>query len=310
MGAVLGALFGGTGGGGVLTGAAIGWLIMWALTLRRELARLSVRVEGLEATLAAADRVAAAQTTATATVAADSQAQRVVVVVVDPAPTGPAAEGAPLAQEPATPVSEPAPRAPPARPAAAARPPLSRPIGAAQARLDADGAERTSSAQPWLQSPAPVEPIDVLRGWLFRGNTIVKVGVALLCIGLALLASYASQFITVPIELRLAAVGTVAIALLALATFALQEIAAAHRNFTECGNHRLAKPRPLFIELRDQRGGWQRTRARLLGLCEQAIRRLALLLRQSLLWAVLVLSVGALGFIVWRLARSASAPPP
>nr|WP_246294675.1 DUF2339 domain-containing protein [Schlegelella koreensis] len=64
---------------------------------------------------------------------------------------------------------------------------------------------RTAPRRDWL---APV------RDWLFGGNTIVKAGVAILFIGLAFLAKYASENVRVPIELRLALIGGVAVALL------------------------------------------------------------------------------------------------
>lgn len=62
--------------------------------------------------------------------------------------------------------------------------------------------------------PAPADPLAPIKAWLLGGNTIVKVGVGILFIGLAFLARYASDYI--PIELRLAAIAAVALGLLAL----------------------------------------------------------------------------------------------
>jgi uncharacterized membrane protein len=53
-----------------------------------------------------------------------------------------------------------------------------------------------------------------IRQWLFGGNTIVKLGVGILFVGLAFLAKYASEHVQVPIELRLAAIAAAAIVLL------------------------------------------------------------------------------------------------
>ncbi len=62
--------------------------------------------------------------------------------------------------------------------------------------------------------PAPVDPLAAIQRWLFGGNTIVKVGVGILFIGLAFLAKFASEHVHVPIEMRLAAIAGVAIVLL------------------------------------------------------------------------------------------------
>ncbi|MEO8900257.1 MAG: DUF2339 domain-containing protein [Polyangiaceae bacterium] len=52
------------------------------------------------------------------------------------------------------------------------------------------------------------------RGWLLGGNTIVRVGVLLLFLGLAFLLRYASERVVVPIEIRYAGVAAAALALL------------------------------------------------------------------------------------------------
>ena len=54
------------------------------------------------------------------------------------------------------------------------------------------------------------------RAWLFGGNTVLRVGVVLLFLGLAFLLRYATEGMVVPIELRYAGVAAVALGLLGL----------------------------------------------------------------------------------------------
>ncbi|MCS3839858.1 putative membrane protein [Pseudomonas sp. JAI111] len=54
------------------------------------------------------------------------------------------------------------------------------------------------------------------RNWLFGGNTVLRVGVVLLFLGLAFLLRYATEGMVVPIELRYAGVAAVALGLLGL----------------------------------------------------------------------------------------------
>ena len=64
---------------------------------------------------------------------------------------------------------------------------------------------------------AAAPPRDVLapiKRWLFGGNTIVKAGIGILFVGLAFLAKYASEHAHLPVEVRLAAIGTAAVVLL------------------------------------------------------------------------------------------------
>lgn len=80
--------------------------------------------------------------------------------------------------------------------------------------IDIGTEERPAVAPP----PAPAPARDWLapvKGWLFGGNTIAKLGVAILFIGLAFLARFASEHVQVPIELRLAGIGAAAVGLLA-----------------------------------------------------------------------------------------------
>ncbi|MGH8386657.1 MAG: DUF2339 domain-containing protein [Pseudomonas sp.] len=58
--------------------------------------------------------------------------------------------------------------------------------------------------------------INGARAWLFGGNTVLRVGVVLLFLGLAFLLRYATEGIVVPIELRYAGVAATALGLLGL----------------------------------------------------------------------------------------------
>jgi len=74
---------------------------------------------------------------------------------------------------------------------------------------------------PWREQ-APREPNLIERGiaaakaWLFGGNTVLRVGVVLLFLGLAFLLRYATEGVEVPIELRYMGVAASALALLGL----------------------------------------------------------------------------------------------
>ncbi|MCL2635375.1 MAG: DUF2339 domain-containing protein, partial [Betaproteobacteria bacterium] len=79
--------------------------------------------------------------------------------------------------------------------------------------------------QPAPQSPAPLPPappteldqaLIAVRQWFVQGNPIVLAGLVILFIGLSFLARYAVQAGLFPVELRLAAIGVVGIALLAV----------------------------------------------------------------------------------------------
>ncbi len=82
-----------------------------------------------------------------------------------------------------------------------------------------------SIAPPSEEPPrqrAPREPSLIERGfvqakaWLLGGNTVLRVGVVLLFLGLAFLLRYATEGMVVPVELRYAGVAASAIALLGL----------------------------------------------------------------------------------------------
>ncbi|MCF5050916.1 DUF2339 domain-containing protein [Pseudomonas syringae] len=85
-------------------------------------------------------------------------------------------------------------------------------------------------ADVWAPAPTPQpeEPaiprgpnlieraISGARNWLFGGNTVLRVGVVLLFLGLAFLLRYATEGMVVPIELRYAGVAAAALGLLGL----------------------------------------------------------------------------------------------
>ena len=82
-------------------------------------------------------------------------------------------------------------------------------------------------AQPQAPAPRPGPPataepdfvavlVQRARDWLLGGNTVVRMGVVVLFIGLAFLAKYAVEHALLPPELRLAAIGAAGIALFVL----------------------------------------------------------------------------------------------
>lgn len=109
-------------------------------------------------------------------------------------------------------VRRPAPPAPePAMPQATAAP-----IPAPQPAVNVTP---PASARPRPAAPTQPDLVTTLilraRDWLFGGNTVVRMGVVVLFIGLAFLARYAVENALLPPELRLAAIGVAGIALFA-----------------------------------------------------------------------------------------------
>ena len=103
-------------------------------------------------------------------------------------------------------------------------PPELEPVAATKAR-------HPPSFDAWKPEPVVREPqqpaipqgpnfieraINGARAWLFGGNTVLRVGVVLLFLGLAFLLRYATEGIVVPIELRYAGVAAAALGLLGL----------------------------------------------------------------------------------------------
>ncbi|MGZ8254815.1 MAG: DUF2339 domain-containing protein, partial [Burkholderiaceae bacterium] len=125
-----------------------------------------------------------------------------------PSPAAPAAPG-PAAQEVAAPAAAPA-------------------VQPATAPLDVPTRLRTTSPSPAPNTvvsdasplPRPAEPGLVYRGvqaakaWLLGGNTVARVGLLVLFLGVAFLLRYLAEHTRIPIELRLAAVALGALVLL------------------------------------------------------------------------------------------------
>ena len=187
-GAIGGGLIG--GGFGALTGAALAWLA-WLLqqqaraitALRRDLAltRQQAQAPGASTPANQAPALPASRTPAAAA-----------ATTAGPAPT-------------------------PNTPAQAAAP--------AETQWS-DEAHDTDMGSLWGDTTVPIEnetakpgPRDRLAPiwkWLRGGNTVVKLGVAILFVGLTFLAKFAAEHVRVPIELRLGGLAAVALALLGL----------------------------------------------------------------------------------------------
>lgn len=143
----------------------------------------------------------------------------------------PAAEAPPVS-EPISSVAEPAPE--PIGSAQAAQPeldwtldfvlpePAPEPVAPMQATAELAAAPiKPPPAKPWK----PVEPrqptllergFTAAKDWLLGGNTVLRVGVVLLFLGLAFLLRYATEGVVVPVEFRYASVAASAVALLGL----------------------------------------------------------------------------------------------
>lgn len=187
--------------------------------LNERVARLEQQVRQLQGELA--------QLKATGVVAAEpAAAAPVVAVPAVPLAAAPAEAAAPTL---------PAMAALEVRPAATARQPLAEAAPEPE-RLDlsvdlpaeafSSPAEPEPGAVPVAaKAPPPpaLPPVPLkdrlppfLREWIFGGNTIVKVGVLVLFLGLAFLLRYAAERVTLPVELRYAGVALLGVGLLAL----------------------------------------------------------------------------------------------
>jgi len=90
-----------------------------------------------------------------------------------------------------------------------------------QQELQPQPQTKALSQLPSTNAATPVEPdlatrlFTYAKNWLFGGNTIVRMGVLVLFVGLAFLAKYAADNALLPPELRLASIALVAVALFA-----------------------------------------------------------------------------------------------
>jgi uncharacterized membrane protein len=188
---IAGVLLGGAAGDGFF-GAAVGGVLAW----------LVVRVTRQEAVIAELRRALAELPRGDAAPAEtrneSEEGARASAARSGPAPSELAASA------PTAAVSVPA-AAEPALPRAAAPVPVRPPELHVELRPQPRPEHPAAPPRDWL---APV------RSWLFGGNTIVKLGVAILFMGLAFLAKFASEHVQVPVEFRLAAIGAAAVGLL------------------------------------------------------------------------------------------------
>jgi uncharacterized membrane protein len=180
---------------GAVAGAGVGWLGGRARSgpANERLAEIQRSVDELDARLAAVE-------------------QRLREVVAPPAPREPvvpaARETTPAASHVAhPPLPRPAPVAPPAAaPVPAVPPPVIEPPPPAV----------EPSRPTGVESPAWEFQDSAVWRWITGGNTIVRVGVVILFVGVAFLLKYAQEHVRVPIELRLTAVALGALVLLAI----------------------------------------------------------------------------------------------
>ncbi len=98
-------------------------------------------------------------------------------------------------------------------------PPTRQPIFIRESKADAS--TPAGSARPHITSPNVLESavtsaFQAAKGWLLGGNTIVRVGLVILFVGLSFLARYAAVSGLLPVEFRLAAIAAAGIALLAV----------------------------------------------------------------------------------------------
>jgi len=140
-----------------------------------------------------------------------------------PTPVAEAAEPSAAASgdtTPPTPLPGPADAFPPSAATAPASEPVDEPEAPARPRPEPATAPEPVAARLAAPAPPPVPLRDrlppFLSRWIFGGNTIVKVGVLILFLGLAFLLRYAAERVTVPVELRYAGVGLIGVVLLVL----------------------------------------------------------------------------------------------
>ncbi len=208
-GLLLGSLWPEAGGEfGAMLGAVLGAFAGWTLrgAVRRE-------VKAQHAKLAAgapASATASASAPASARTAADLPPVEAQTIMAQDAALATPATLAPPGPEQLAVAETPA-SAPPDDPAATRDSATAWPTPA-----DAHTAATAQPAQPQTP-PAGPDPVTALvqraRQWLLGGNTIVRLGVLILFVGLAFLAKYAVDNALLPPELRLAGIAAAGIAL-------------------------------------------------------------------------------------------------
>jgi uncharacterized membrane protein len=167
---------------GIVCGALIGWGTAILFQWRRRIAELEESVTELHQRIVARDQAPSAP------------------------PPRPSAKPA---EPPWTAPTEPRQTAPLDFDLPSASPP-SRPAPA----FAASPRESTSPAAEPAYEMSELAAIRAVREWFTGGNTVVRVGIVILFIGIAFLVRYVAQRVTVPIEFRLSAVAIVAVILL------------------------------------------------------------------------------------------------
>ena len=196
LGMLLGVYFG-NGVFGALVGGLLGWLTQRSVRQAQAIAELRqtlTTLRGDAGPALAAEMVVAPVTEAAAAAVTEATTE-------------------------AAPATPPAPQSVP-RPDAWARlePPPSAPMPAAALLIGEPVTDIAAPPASAAVQPSVVRPdlLDRARAWLLGGNTIARAGVGILFIGLAFLAKYASEHTQVPVEVRLAGIGAVALPLLGL----------------------------------------------------------------------------------------------
>ncbi|MBK6728115.1 MAG: DUF2339 domain-containing protein [Xanthomonadales bacterium] len=161
------------------------------------------------------------------TVVPEETASEASVDLADTPPLAPSADvvGVPIPDEPVQARWNP-PRVQEPVETPAAREPMPQPNPTVEAApTPARAHEPAAKPKPTIDRPAPRpaaphEPDPVTRlltgakDWLFGGNLVARIGLMILFIGVAFLLRFASNYVVVPIEVRLAGIAAGAIALL------------------------------------------------------------------------------------------------
>ena len=122
-----------------------------------------------------------------------------------PAPATATPQAMPVFAKPSAPAAAP-PQAAPPQPAPAQAVPA---MAAAASKPVEASLPAPAAPAPPRPAPVPSEPpawLKAVKTWLFTGNLVAKMGLLILFIGVSFLLKYASERVTVPIELRLAGI--------------------------------------------------------------------------------------------------------
>ncbi|WP_084267136.1 DUF2339 domain-containing protein [Azohydromonas lata] len=187
--------------------AAIGLLAALGLWLLQRQQRLESEVRQLRQALQALRDASPAMAPEAVTATAPSPSLEEEALPAD-APPGPPAR-------PARPAASAPPREPALEPVAAA-PVMAVEVAFASTALDAPPSPATAAERD-ERSPFVTSSLgDTLKAWVAGGNTIVRLAVLILFLGVAFLLRYAAEHALVPVELRLAGVAVAAVALVLL----------------------------------------------------------------------------------------------